>query len=622
MYPTKHIRIRNKALKLLGSLCQDFENSKTVSSYDLLYPNKKIIKNIKGTLFPLVLAIELFQGINNYSSEKTNAFIKKEVKQINKKRNKEGSLNYWSNTKKFTTPIFNCPDDLDDTIRFFIVLSKLKNNFLSPHELANLTQILTSIKKNEYGFYNTWVKPPDNNWNDYDIVVNCEILRFLNINKILHPNLLKSIEEAVLADNLKSKFYSNILIYYHISFIGISEKARQVVIKKIEAAKKLTIFDEIICANSLLRLGVISEKVVKIIDRIIKLETRVGWEVSMPLYTENVNKEGDIFVGSKEVARGYVAETLDLFITKINKNIYDSKDELNLHKAIIKEVEEIVDDLSQSKKNVFKNILEQDKNSHMTQSLTLLAYRWNVSSNRKVSLLEKDLGIITTLGWIAYSIFDHLIDKESDMSCQIPLAERCIRFLYLKLFNTSMTALEITEAMKFLKEIETAHYKEIQGQIPPSAQKSIGHSIGPLIIMLRNKFKTKHKFYKETKRYFRYFLTIKQLSDDLHDWEADLNANRKTPVTDHLQKILQKEKVENKLDLIRKVYAENTLLFFSKKIVKIGNLALNALSATGHHRDTFHFQQIVTRIQDGARRAILEVKTVKILTLRNLSLKK
>ncbi|MES3005968.1 MAG: hypothetical protein V4664_03415 [Patescibacteria group bacterium] len=262
---------------------------------------------------------------------------------------------------------------------------------------------------------------------------------------------------------------------------------------------------------------------------------------------------------------------------------------------------------------IFENILEQNIESSALKSITLLSHHWNSHNSKTAnSNLETSLGVITLLGWVGYTILDHAIDGQHDILKSIPLAERCMRELHWRLSLLCKTPTERTVVIELLTLIETAHYAECHGRVPTPWHKSAGHMIGPLILIVRQDHSPKSAIFKASKSYFIEFLTIKQLSDDLRDWEEDWKADRHTIVTEHLRKIISSLENRNKnkvsFNMIRKIYTLGTLKHFCFILIRRGNIALRALKHTGNHRNITHFEKCITRLQDGARNALTYIK--------------
>lgn len=284
-----------------------------------------------------------------------------------------------------------------------------------------------------------------------------------------------------------------------------------------------------------------------------------------------------------------------------------------LHKKILIHLKKILG--SDYNVNIFKNILEQEISSSSLKAITLLAHRWSSPGSKTINpATEVELGIITLLGWIGYTIFDHSIDGQHDIIKSIPLAEKCVRELHWRLAKLCSNDREKLIATELLSLIENAHRVECNGKVPQPWQKSAGHMIGPLLITLKQGDNLKSAKYIASKKYFVQFLTIKQLSDDLRDWEDDWKAGRHTIVTEHIrQQVVKEEKLGKKSNLnsVRKIFALTTLKHFCPVLIRRGNIALKLFKSTGEHRDPEHFRQVIIRLQSGAKNALNYINSVQ-----------
>lgn len=274
-----------------------------------------------------------------------------------------------------------------------------------------------------------------------------------------------------------------------------------------------------------------------------------------------------------------------------------------MHEIILKKFKKTLG--SAYNENIFETILEQNVLSNSLKGITLLPYRWNVSSGDSLSnKIEIEFGLITLFGWVGYTILDHAIDGQHNAVKSIPLAEKCIRELHWRLASTCDKQNERNFIIELFSKIEKSHAIECKGRVPKPWHKSAGHMICPLLLVLKQGNTLKSIRFKSSKKYFIEFLTIKQLSDDLRDWEEDWKAGRKTVVTEHLRKLITTDSTTVNFKKIRRLYTLNTLKHFCLVLIRHGNIALKALKKAGRHRDTDYFEQTVIRLQNGARSAL------------------
>lgn len=377
---------------------------------------------------------------------------------------------------------------------------------------------------------------------------------------------------------------------------------------------KPTFVEQAIYVSTLMRLGTSPETLGGILEKlIVDISTAKDEDLTCPVYTERIQSGVPITVGSAQLTCAYVAEACDTYLTLTDAaDKKHTEREINYHTQIINNISLIITPFTDSK-HVFEHILRQPKDGDSTKAITLLGYRWDYKNKKETSIndtFDIQIGLITILGWISYTIFDHVIDNEKDMAKHIPLAEHCNRLLHKHLNTLTTTPEQTVMISKLLNLIESAHYTECQSFVPPCWHKSAGHMIGPLLIIMKQGYGPASPRYKATKKFFITFLSAKQISDDLHDWENDWVNGRHTEVTEHIRRCAH---TPTTLTQLRKIFAEKTLSFFSQQIIDHCTVALKALTHTGPHRNTEYFKKAVVKLQNSARRAILEVDVITLL---------
>ena len=120
--------------------------------------------------------------------------------------------------------------------------------------------------------------------------------------------------------------------------------------------------------------------------------------------------------------------------------------------------------------------------------------------------------------------------------------------------------------------------------------------------------------------FFRHYLTARQLNDDVHDWQDDLEAGRITPATDLIFEIWRKRyprvKIINlgeSLPQLREIFWEDAIPALCAKIISHSD------TATGHLRNLSllepdYFIALVERQKSAAEKALKERAFVKEFT--------
>ena len=569
------------------------------------------------TYFPTFLLCEqLVSNPLGLKQSKRAMFLGKVAATIRKELSPRNTLNYFERTN--SDKIY--PDDIDDTFRGLSIIAHQRNNFLPVSMLTSATKLCCELPRDTNGLYQTWIST-DARFADYDIVANCALVRLLSLSNIEHKGLLKSFGDLILSDSLVSKYYCLPFILHELSILNIDERSRKALGDHAITllGGELNWLQMAWCISAALRSNISSEIVTSAFDLFLnKFKNETGL---LPLYIEKISGTQAEYAASKEVQSLFAAEAILLFLK--SQMPEDRKASLlkSPHLDIITSVESKLFLLSEG--DIWMNVLKQSRQSKSLLSISTLCHRWNSINSKnatdKSSALENMLSEATLFGWLSYSVFDSIMDGEDQYKKYVPLAECAQRHMHSLFCDISSNSLSERKWLETqLSKIERAHFTELRGCPAIPSDKSAGHMIGPLLLLIRQGHLPDSLIFKNSLVYFEEYLTIRQLSDDLHDFKEDWNKKISTLVTDHVRQQANLKEASNCEDIsqqgdINKIFIESTLPYFSKEIIRRGDKALRALKRTGPHRDPQHFKEIIIAIQNGARRALLETKVIKRL---------
>ena len=176
------------------------------------------------------------------------------------------------------------------------------------------------------------------------------------------------------------------------------------------------------------------------------------------------------------------------------------------------------------------------------RKITMLAYEFHEVLYKKGLFVPPDviepLSLANLFGWMAYKTYDDALDGE-DGAALIPCANFFLRALTEIYYSLGAHAMGIIPLFKdMMNRIDNAnaweqHHCRIFTFPLPSfgdhrtlADRSIGHAMGPLAMLLFAGYDPSGKEYKNTESFFRHYLIARQLHDDAHDWEQDLLRGR------------------------------------------------------------------------------------------------
>lgn len=515
------------------------------------------------------------------------------------------SFNYWDRTSKQAKSL-SYPDDLDDTMCALAALYGYQKDILDGAALAQIITILTKTESQVGGPYRTWIIDPqdaDSLWLDCDVVVNANIMFFLEEIGIHLPNILSFIDTRIMSDDYSSPYYPNEFVsMFFISRVyknGANKQKMITYLTNKRDSKDMwgTPLDTALAVASLLNLGVSADILSSSIISLLKTPFK-KLAKPFPFYT-GVNPKRDrmFYSGSEALTLACVLHSLALW----QKHMTQSSDtyEHMLEKKILMKARSLVicdsEDLTQKATTFIDAITKKE--------ITLLPFYFTKHLHLKEKLIPEsmiiDLGTANLLGWIAYTIFDDFYDDEGKKE-QLSIAISSLRemlYLFEELFHDNMDFLIFLR--QILKNIDSANHEEVTRRLPIKgkqisiryedihtysiADKSLGGALCVLGILSYIGYARDSIQMVQLLQFFREYTTAKQLHDDAHDWEEDLAKGNLTPIVRKLLDRYQQNNpsirtiriIEHKSSL-RKLFWDEIIIDACSMITRHVNLARQA----------------------------------------------
>ncbi|MFA5024785.1 MAG: hypothetical protein WC523_07615 [Patescibacteria group bacterium] len=205
--------------------------------------------------------------------------------------------------------------------------------------------------------------------------------------------------------------------------------------------------------------------------------------------------------------------------------------------------EKSLNSLPPSFQTIMKPKIEAVIKSDRDQQILLLAYFFKLalghSGARIASETIYELGVANLFLWLAYTIYDNIIDGDESPD-SLPLANFAAREFVTRL-NRQKTSREyqfffkkIMAKMDYSQIWERKygrfnHHKDfilsapIRNYQKPAAlyAKSLAHCLGPMLILDQLKCPPESESGKNVLSFFKYYLSVRQLQDDIYDLEID-----------------------------------------------------------------------------------------------------
>jgi hypothetical protein len=155
------------------------------------------------------------------------------------------------------------------------------------------------------------------------------------------------------------------------------------------------------------------------------------------------------------------------------------------------------------------------------------------------------LGAANLYGWIAYTIYDNIIDDAAQIPF-LPLANVCLREVVMAYGGKQIPQEFRPALMQMMDVMEAANTWEVAetrviikgdeislpvalpdyGDYRLLADKSFGHALGPLTVLAKLGFSDGAAEMELATKLFRHYLIARQLNDDAHDWQDDFKKGQ------------------------------------------------------------------------------------------------
>lgn len=192
--------------------------------------------------------------------------------------------------------------------------------------------------------------------------------------------------------------------------------------------------------------------------------------------------------------------------------------------------------------------------------------------------------------WIAYTIYDHILDKDADATL-LPAANICMR-IALKLYQQTLPMRHPLQSLivHYFDQVDVTSAWEVsscrlhisEGLIHVStlpdyrhhemlAWRSCIHILGPLIVAASSPSITSEQRQQFTEG-LHHYLVARQLGDDIHDWREDLVTGRISAVVALLleRQNVQKDSTYNLDELVAAIQKD----FLDEGAITISELIL------------------------------------------------
>lgn len=557
--------------------------------------------------------------------EKIKIILIKSANYILSERSSVWTWNYYSAKNK--KHIY--PHDLDDTFCSLIALHTIRPIFINNEVLGHITALLKKTESSEGGPFQTWITSGnDAHWDDIDPAVNANIAYFLLLKNIDSPRLTGYLETIIHSKNFKSRYYDNPLFVTYFLARGYTGKQRKSLVSFIFEQINLT-------KNSTHRaLGVCALLRLKTpLVRIEKYLPSIEIETDDNLYIEKITNGKIVYAQSEAFSYAIKGEMYALYrgcrveAEKMRK----TKDKNNYEKSNIEmarmEIQKRLGTLPPLLQAEAMRIFSKTLQTKSGRTIAALPFQiaWGIAGQDFVQHISSVVtcSMVSIYGWAAYSIYDDIIDTgKKTSSTLLPVATvfhremcRTISGLVGRSSNDPGTL-----AFNTLEIFDSAIYEDMKkyrfdlNRVPsyirlPSIRLTIEKSIGymmPSILLYTLLQKSDVNYFIQ---FFRNFIFVRQLSDDIRDWREDMSKGIITRVTGRILIIWKtfpctqlSIDLERDWRIFEKIFLQQVLTTASVEIGKYVQKAEESLDHLTQFRDKEFFIEMLRPYKEIARK--------------------
>lgn len=445
-------------------------------------------------------------------------------------RSDQWTWNYWergSNSRPY-------PDDWDDTACAIAGIISYRPGLVPAAARATIAKSLIACEINTGGPYTTWlVSADDTQWRDVDIVVNANIGYMFSKIGVRSQELENYITDCIVDGGLESPYYLGKVPALYFIARWYSGEARQLLAERVltELERPQSTLHKAMLITAAYRLGQGDQVKLKHVRALLDIQQDNGW-VASALYYEPPQGDGTRrYAGSPELTTALVIEALQAYLDHCKAHA--SKSELDNRDEVVR-IAHIIDHAAELK--ISKKVLNE---------------------------LDK----ANSSGWTAYTLYDDILDGDEQLNSLGSANEamrRSLAHFRQALPNTPKFTVFAEQAFKRMDEANTWEMTQARnianlpdyGDLTQLANRSWGQVIAPTGVLLAAGYLLNSPEVLGLHQFMKHYIIAKQLCDDAHDWQVDLERGRITAAVVMLVKDCPSEILEDR----QRYFWEHTLI--------------------------------------------------------------
>jgi hypothetical protein len=525
-------------------------------------------KHAYTTIFTAAIMLTSLAGLEEEAAVKVRNHLAEWLLQ---QKSPNWSFNYWAvgAPERAALPY---PDDLDDTFCALIGLQLHDQSLLGGSALAHIVKLLIATETMAGGPYCTWLVPKKSEaaWLDVDLAVNCNVNYFLSLISNPLPNLNRLLARAITKKEFSSPYYPSeypVLYYVARACHGSKRAALVKYILGLRAADGSwgTPLQTALMVSALCSLGHTTDLESAKTYLLARQRRDGSWDAEA-FCLDPAQGQRQYFSGAPALTTALVLEALHKLEevwanVKTHPSSSLDKRASSIYDTVMTAAQKQFSALGPEVSSGALALLERLTTGSQGENIILLPYTFYQSLRVRPVLDDQlfvNLGLANLYGWIAYTIYDDFLDDEgkpellsaANVALRSSLREfelalpRNLTFqsLVQKTFNTmdSANAWEVRHCRFTIEDYRLKLHKlpDYTG-LERLAERSLGHTLTPLAILIAVGEPLDSPAALACLQALRHYLIARQLNDDLHDWEDDVNRGQITYVVSEILRDLK-----------------------------------------------------------------------------------
>lgn len=467
---------------------------------------------------------------------------------IDSQRSAESSWNYWRrDSADFRQRPY--PDDLDDTALALTALTTTDKYLVSGQTLGALGRLLISQETQLGGPYRTWLvsSEADATWRDVDVAVNANIGFLLKLHDVEAPGLMNFLTEALQNNQISSRYYDSALpVLFFISrwYKGPARDELQKLINRYSRQIKTTNALHLsLCLGASYYAGLPPAAHLK--EQLLGLQQADGSWPAASLYFEPPINNQAYYAGSAALTTAFALEALVLAQAQ-TRAARDAP-----QAAVTSTVTQpAIETLQAHHLQHLRRVKQKDQQGQIKAIATITAAACGQIVDPSILF---ELNQASLNGWASYTLFDDILDHDSDASqlSQAMLGLRRASWHFQQALPANhefqkfvQSTLDIVDAANYWEQQQARAVVAVENitistlpnyrKLKQLAERSLGHCLASTGVLVALGQPVQHADQKALRQFYCHYLIARQLHDDAHDWQSDLEKGQLSAVVSRL----------------------------------------------------------------------------------------